>query len=276
MRQRARALLWGLRKFLPWLVSAIGLPAIGQFLSQPATISRPVWRLLLWTPLAVVGALLVWYIAEWMVKRRLVALGRGISERFADASEADEVHRICRTFYTRDDHVINRASLADFMSLNQRTAKLFVKDGETVGLYIVFSLKSEGVRKLLDGSIVSAQQLNRAYAVKDRGAPAGLYVTNICARGVAARGKALESLLRDITERLTRHRSIKFVFARMANEDGGRLIRQYGFRKIHPDLPDAQIWKYDVTPKIPEDVYWATAPSGSAPPYDRSNNRASG
>jgi len=199
----------------------------------------------------VIGTLLIsWLLLNWVEGR----LKLGISERYARSTEVEEVFRICRGFYARDDHVINRDSLQCFMSTSSRTVKIFEKDKQPVGLYIVFAINGEAVRKIRDGTIPNAQALNARHAVRDRGKPAGLYVTNICASGFIARGRAVESLKEDLADRIRRHRSIKYVFARMANDDGGRLIRKYGFKKIHENLPDQQVWNWEVVPRLPEEA----------------------
>lgn len=261
---KARILFKHLGKFVPWIVSAIGLPTVATFVwtiyKHPETVSSSAWHTSLWVSSVAVGCLLVWYAVEWYHQRRLVDLGREISERYADVSELDMVHAFCCTFYTRDDHVINRDSLRDFMAVNHRTVKLFYRGDQPVGLYIIFSIKSDAVRRILDGSITTAQQLNRAYAVKDRGAPAGLYVTNICGTGTIARGTATMSIIRDILERYNRHRTIRYVFGRNANRDGGEILKNNDFKRINENMPDLQIWKFDLTAKLSERALQANAP----------------
>ena len=155
------------------------------------------------------------------------------------------VHDLCRGFYPRrEDHVINKDSLRDFMLKNSRTAKIFFKDNKPVGLYIVFSINAEAVRRYRSGDFVSAQVLNKRFAVGDRGEPAGLYVTNIAADGISARGLAIESMEDDLKGRPYNQR-YGYVFARYAPEnlDGPRLLRKFHFQPIFPDRPDQQIWQ---------------------------------
>jgi hypothetical protein len=194
-----------------------------------------------------VGLAVLWITLAWIVRRIKGILGRGITERYAKRTEVDEVLRVCRGFYDRDDHVINRDSLDAFMQANSRTAKLFYKDGQAVGVYIVFSINRDAVRKFLDRTFMDAQHLNARHAVNDRGKPAGLYVTNIAARGTSAKGLATQSLMKDLEQRTSQYRSITHVFGRMANKDGARLIRKSGFEKIEPNLHDEQVWQYRVT-----------------------------
>jgi len=211
-----------------------------------------------WTSLSFFFAIGLWIaaiVAFWLLRqagRQIVTvLRRGIEERYARADEVDEVYRVCCSLYHREDHIINKQSLREFMATNSRTAKFFFKNGEPVGIYIVFSINREAVRKYLDGSFNSAQQLHTRNAVGDRGKPAGLYVTNIAAHGLSARGMAIESLKSDLKARIRAHRSIEYVFGRMANEDGARIIRKAGFYKIHPHNPDEQVWQYHV-PVLPD------------------------
>jgi hypothetical protein len=190
----------------------------------------------------------LWLTLAWCARRIQKVLFRGISERFAGPNETEIVHRLCRSFYDRDDHVINLEPLRAFMSANKHTAKLFYKKGqsEPVGLYIVFAITKEAANKYLAGDFKNAQVLTARHAVCDRGKPAALYVTNIAASGFSAKGKALESLELDLRQRSSVHRSICHVFVRRANEDGGRIISKYGFQKIFPEGPDEQIWRRSI------------------------------
>ncbi len=235
-----------------WILGFFGFSFFANLYTHPSNLSRLQWRLILWTPFAAVTLWVLWYALERAFFYGLRARGRGISERFALPTEVEEVWRICRTFYTQDDHVINIDSLRDFMNTNRRTAKIFFKDGKPVGLYIIFPIRIDAVRKFLDGTFSSAQSLNRLHAIKDRGKPSGLYVTNICAEGIVVRGKALESMLLDIRERIAANPCIRHIFARMANDDGGRIIRKYKFEKIQQHLSNRQVWAYHVNPSLPD------------------------
>ncbi len=234
-----------------WIVGFFGFSFFADLYTHPTGRTRMQWHLILWTPVALVTLWVLWYASERAYFHGMKVLGRGVSERYADPSEVDEVWRICRSFYTHDDHVININSLRDFMTINRRTAKIFFKDNKPVGLYIIFPIRIDAVRKFLDGTFSNAQALNHLHATKDRGKPSGLYVTNICAEGIVVRGKALESLLLDIRQRIATNPCIRHVFARMANGDGSRIIRKYHFQKIHQHLPDLQVWVYHVTPALP-------------------------
>jgi hypothetical protein len=217
---------------------------------QAGTLSWYVWWGLRITCLAIAIILLLSPM-RWLYRWIPECLERGVEVRYANPAEADEVYRLCRGFYTRDDHVINRDSLEAFLKANRNTAKIFKKNGQQVGLYIVFAINAQAVAALRNGKILSAQELNSRHAVTAMNKAKGLYVTNICARGKIVRGVVLKHLKQEIVRDLQKYRGIQFVFARMANEDGGRLIRKYQFEKVHRDWPDQQIWQYEVVPKLP-------------------------
>jgi hypothetical protein len=219
----------------------------------PGTLGWYVWLAVRILFLAITVILLVSPM-RWLYRWIPECLERGVEVRYATPAEADEVFRLCRGFYTRDDHVINRDSLEAFLRANHNTAKVFTKKGQQVGLYILFAINGHAVTALRNGKILSAQELNTHHAVTSMSKAKGLYVTNICARGKIVRGVVLKHLKQEIVRDLQRHRGIQFVFARMANEDGGRLIRKYQFEKIHRDWPDQQIWQYEVVPKLPENL----------------------
>ena len=193
-----------------------------------------------------VAALVTYWLLSVAGRQIMTVLRRGIEERYAHADEVDLVYKVCCSLYHREDHIINKQSLQEFMKANSHTAKIFYKNGGPVGIYIVFSINREAVRRYLDGSFTNAQQLHARNAISDRGKPTGLYVTNVAAEGLSARGMAVESLKKDIAQRIHTHRSIEYVFGRMANEDGSRILRKAGFYKIHPHLPDEQVWQYHV------------------------------
>ena len=205
---------------------------------------------------------------------------RGITHRYALATEVDLAYDTCAGLYGTVDHIINKDSLRDFMTANQKTVKFFFRTKQPswidvqaiprrirgwfskgtfpgtsttspinpsnppVGLYIVFAINREAVRRYLDGTFTNAQVLRAKYAVSERGRPVGLYVSNIAANPtVSARGIATEVLRNDLIQLIRRYRSIEYIFARVANADGERLIRREGFEKIRADLPKEQIWK---------------------------------
>lgn len=237
---------------LVWLLGFIGVSNVEKFVHIG---DQSVWRLLQYSLFAVALLLLLSPI-EWICRRitqgRRASRARNIVARYAKPDEADEIFRFCRTFYDRDDHVINRSSLEDFLKANPNTAKIFTKNGEPVGLYIVFAINKEACRRLLDCSIVSAQQLNAKYAIRQMRWATGLYVTNVCGRGTLVRGIVLQELKNDLKRYLVDHRSIRYLFARMANEDGARIIKKNQFAKISNHQCDQQIWKYEVGLKIPD------------------------
>jgi len=47
--------------------------------------------------------------------------------------------------------------------------------------------------------------------------------------------------------------TVKWLFGRMANKDGARLLLESGFEKINKAGPDLQVWKRFVGPKVADD-----------------------
>jgi len=242
-------------------VAFLGASTVQDLLGGKFPLSMELWKGLEYV-LIIAGALVLLSPVEWFFRQRVrrwsASLGRDVTARYATVAEVDAMYQLCASFYDREDHVVNRDSLKAFMQANPQTVKVFSRKGQDVGIYIVFALNKDGARKLLDGSIRSAQALNSKHAVRAMRWAYGLYVTNICARGsgprgMIVRGKVLGSLKEDVRKQIESHRSIRYVFARMANANGGRLIRKYGFTKTLASQPDEQVWKREIALRLPED-----------------------
>lgn len=241
-----------------WVLAFLGASGVQAFFPSTRPVNWYAWELVRYGLLAA-GVLLLFLPVEWfcrrMTERWRESVARSIQVRYVKAEEAEEAYKLCWKFYTREDHVINRDSLAAFLKANPNTAKIFSKNGKAVGLYIIFAIKKAAVRKILDGTIQTAQDLNEAHAVSAWQKATGLYVTNVAAEGIMNRGVLMQQLEKDLATYVTRYPSIKFVFARMANADGSRILRKNGFTKTRQTSPDTQIWKYEVGPNLPKGIH---------------------
>jgi len=219
------------------------------------------WKFLLWGAGLSCGLLIAWALFWSTRKHReklrdelLASRLAQITSYYATADDVDKVWDFLFDVYERcADHVVNRESLRDFITVNSRTAKIFVKDNAMVGALIIFAINEEAVRRLLAETITSAQQLNRRYAARQR--PRGLYITNVCGRTPIAKEKAKREMLVDLANSVNDgHGAVQFLFGRRANKDGARLLRDTGFEKINEAGPDLQVWKKFVGARVGEGV----------------------
>jgi hypothetical protein len=242
--QRNIGLLGGALGVVGSLSSIIGLPpTILPWIAAPS------------------GTLLIaWLGLVWIRKRRQERMEQRIAKRLAQITAryatVDDVDKLWEflfeCYHRREDHVINRESLRDFVSINARTAKMFMRGDTIVGAFIVFAINTDAVRKLLAETITSAQQLSRRYAVRLR--PAGLYITNVCGRDAFSQENAKRTMKNDLKDFINSgHGTVRYLFGRMANKDGARILRATGFEKINEAGPDQQVWKKFVGPKITDD-----------------------